>query len=191
MILLTVIVAASDNENINFDDYFLLKTLRVDYFRFGDRDNEEIILDELIEEPVWGGNKVNLIDTLNLGNHFFKVYDLESNRLIYSRGYSSLFQEWQSTEEAKKNRKSFNETVIFPYPLKPVTVKFYSRDYYNNFKLIYEHEIDPANYFIRKEQRYSYPKFKVHFSGDPSNKLDILILPEGYTSDEIDSFKVG
>jgi hypothetical protein len=190
MIFLTVNVFAVGSECINFDDYFQQKTLRVDYFRLGDRQNEEIILDELIEEPTWGGNKVNLIDTLNFGNHLFKVFDIESNKLIYSRGYSSLFQEWQSTEEAKKYRKSFNETVIFPYPLKPVMVRFYSRDYYNNFKLIYEHEIDPSNYFIRKEQRYIYPKFKVHYSGDPNEKLDILILPEGYSGQEIDSFKV-
>ncbi len=195
-LLLTCIILSAGHagvagkNNISFEDYFHLKTLRMDYFRVGDRESEEIIFDELIEEPVWGGNKVNLIDTLNFGNHFFKVFDRETGLLMYSRGYSSLFQEWQSTEEAKKYRRSFSETVVFPYPKNPVIVKFYSRNYYNDFEIVYEHEIDPGNYFIRKEQRHIYPNFKVHFAGDPNEKLDILILPEGYTREEIDSFKV-
>lgn len=173
-----------------FADYFYQKTMRMDYLHVGDRDNEEIIFDELIEEPIWGGNIINLVDTLNLGNHFFKVFDKESNELIYSRGFSSLFQEWQSTEEAKQYRKSFKETIVFPFPKKNVIVEFFSRDYFNLFQLVYSHEIDPENYFIRKEQRYVYPNFKVHYSGNPNEKLDILILPEGYDRNEIDSFKV-
>lgn len=177
-------------EGLDFEDYFYQKTMRMDYLHVGEKDNEEIVFDELIEEPIWGGNKVNLIDTLNLGNHFFEVFDKESNKLIYSRGFSSLFQEWQSTEEAKKYRKSFNETIIFPFPIKIVVVRFYSRDYHNVFQLVHELDIDPANYFIRKEQRHIYPNFKVHYSGNPNEKLDILILPEGYDRSEIDSFKV-
>ena len=187
LLLLPAVLFAEESQV--FDKYFYLKTLRMDYLHLGDKDSEEIIFDELIEEPIWGGNKVNLVDTLNLGNHFFKVFDKESNKLIYSRGFSSLFQEWQSTEEAKKYKKSFNETIVFPFPKKNVVVRFYSRDYHNIFKLVYEHEIDTANYFIRHEQRQVYPNFKLHYSGNPNEKLDILFLPEGYDGSEIDSFK--
>ncbi len=111
-----------------FDEYFQNKTLRLDYFHTGDKENEFYSFDELIEEPYWGGSKINLVDKFEYGKYKFMVFDEESNELIYSRGYSTLFNEWQTTEEAKHTVKSFSETVVFPYPKNPVRVEFYSRN---------------------------------------------------------------
>jgi hypothetical protein len=100
-ILFLLFLSTTIFAQINFDDYFLPKTLRLDYYHFGNADTEQIAFDQLIEELIWGGSKVNLIDTLGLGNYFFKIFDTKDNKLIYSRGYSTLFQEWQTTAEAK------------------------------------------------------------------------------------------
>ena len=97
--------------------------MRVDYFHTGDNENDYYLIDELIEEPFWGGSKVNLIDQFPYGKYRFEVYDEESNKLIYSRGYSTLFNEWQTTEEAQQTVKTFSETIVFPYPKKPVIIK--------------------------------------------------------------------
>ena len=174
---------------INFDDYFENKTLRLDYFHTGDSLNDFYSFDELMEEPYWGGSKVNLIDRFNYGKYKFEVIDKESGKLIYSRGYSTLFGEWQTTEEAKHTRKTFSETVVFPFPKNPLVVKFYSRNRKNEWINKYEHLIDPENYFIKPERVAEYKSFEALISGDPSVKVDIVIIPEGYTVDEMDLFK--
>jgi len=71
-------------------------------------------------EPFWGGSKKNLIDKFNLGEYRLFVYDIESSKLIYSRGFSTLFQEWMATDEAKVVNRSFYETVVIPFPKKSV-----------------------------------------------------------------------
>ena len=174
---------------VNFDDYFEDKTLRLDYFHTGDKENESYSFDELVEEPYWGGSKVNLIDKFNYGKYKFEVYDEESNQLIYSRGYSTIFNEWQTTEEAKHTTKTFSETVVFPFPKNPVVVRFYSRNRKNEWMNKFEYTIDPDNYFIKPERIAEYESFEVINSGDPSVKVDIVIIPEGYTVDEMDLFK--
>ena len=174
---------------INFDDYFERKTLRLDYFHTGDSFNDFYSFDELIEEPYWGGSKVNLVDKFNYGKYRFEVVDKETNNLIYSRGYSTLFSEWQTVEEAKHTEKTFNETVVFPFPKKPVIVKFYEHNRKNELIQKFEYSLDPENYFIKKERTAEYKNFEVWHSGDPSTKVDIVIIPEGYTKDEMETFK--
>jgi hypothetical protein len=174
---------------INFDDYFEDKTLRLDYFHTGDKENDYYSFDELIEEPYWGGSKVNLIDNFNYGRYKFEVYDAASDQLIYSRGYSTIFNEWQTTEEAKHTVKTFNETVVFSFPKNPVVVKFYSSNRKNKWIKKFEHKVNPEDYFIKTERFDEYNNFEVLDSGDPSVKVDIVIIPEGYTEDEMDAFK--
>jgi hypothetical protein len=174
---------------INFDDFFENKSLRLDYVHTGDSVNDFYSIDELIEEPFWGGSKVNLIDKFPYGKYRFEVYDEELNKLIYSRGYSTLFSEWQSIEEAKYTVKSFSETVTFPFPKKPVIVKFYAHNRKNELLKKFEYRVDPENYFIKKERIAEFKSFEVIAAGDPAVKVDIVIIPEGYTEQEMDKFK--
>ncbi len=174
---------------IKFNDYFENKTLRFDYFHTGNATSESISFDEIKEEPYWGGSKTNLIDTFEYGAYLFKVTDLKSNELIYSRGYSTLFREWQTTEEAKNVNRTLSETVTFPFPKDSVKLEIYSRDRKGNFQELFSYIIDPESYFINKESKINYEKVKIHFSGDPAEKLDILFLPDGYTKDEMEDFK--
>ena len=173
---------------INFNDYFEDKTLRLDYFHTGDKENDYYSFDELIEEPYWGGSKVNLIDKFNYGRYKFEVYDVASNKLIYSRGYSTIFNEWQTTEEAKHTTRTFSETIVFPFPKNPVMVKFYASNKKNEWIKKFEYEVNPENYFIKTERVDEFNNIEVVNSGDPSVKVDIVIIPEGYTEDEMESF---
>jgi len=174
---------------ISFDDFFYNKSLRIDYFHSGNKDGDSYSIDELKEEPFWGGSKVNLIDKFNYGKFKIMVYDLELDSLIYSRSYSTLFSEWLTTDEAKTTTKSFSETVILPYPKKTVRVEFYSRDRRNILHKKFEYRVNPDSYFISKERSSKYKNFKVLNSGDPSVKVDIVIIPDGYTEDEMGKFK--
>jgi len=169
-----------------YDDLFKNHTLRFDFYHVGNSDTEKIIFGELIEEAIWGGNKVNLVDTLNLGEYKLSIF--LNDIVIYSKGFSTLFKEWQTTKEAKKIDRSYSGTVIFPYPKNSVTLKLYSRNKESIFTEIYKLEIDPDNYFIREESYAKYDVEKIKYSGLSSEKYDIVFLPEGYTESEMDKF---
>ena len=186
--LLALIFLTKSYSYAAFEDYFLNKTMRIDYFHTGNYEFEYYSIDEVIEEPFWGGSLINLIDTFNYGKYKFEVYDAISNKLIYSRGYSTLFAEWQNTQEAKYTSRTFNETIIFPYPKKQVKIEFYSRNKKNKWEKKFEYFIDPYNYFIVKERRHRAKVYDIYISGASNNKLDIVIIPDGYTKDELNKF---
>lgn len=172
-----------------FGDYFLNKSLRIDYFHTGDWQSEMYSIDKLIEEPYWGGTKTNLIDPFSYGSYNCRVYDLPSNTLIFSYSYSTLFSEWQTTAEAKKITSSFPETVLMPYPKNKVRVEFNSRNKKGAFEKKYEFTVDPASYFIQKENKYPFPTFDILINGDPAVKVDIVFIPEGYTKEQMPKFR--
>jgi hypothetical protein len=141
------------------------------------------------EEPFWGGSVTNLVDHFNNGNLRYEVYDLNSGTLIYSKGYGSLFLEWQSTAEAKKIERSFYEVATFPFPIDSVKFILQVRDRAGKFNTIYERLIDPKDYFIRVEPVADASFTKIRDSGDPHTSLDIAFIAEGYTAEEMDKFR--
>jgi hypothetical protein len=173
---------------IKFNDYFIDRTLRLDFYHTGNKTSETISFDKLIEEGIWSGSKKNLIDIFHYGNYMMKVFDQTSNKLIYSRGFSTLYQEWQTTEEAKTVTRSFEGSMLFPFPKAKVVVEIDNRDKKNNYVKIFEKSVSPDDYFIMKEKIKPYPYFMVHYSGNSSEKLDIVFIPEGYTKDEMGKF---
>jgi hypothetical protein len=128
------------------------------------------------------------LDQFNYGKYKVIVYDSASNKPIYSKTYSSLFGEWQTTDEAKATSRSLSETITLPYPKMAVKVEFFSRNKKNGWIKKFEYFINPQNYFIRKEKRHEYKSFQVWNQGSSSDKLDIVFLPEGYTESELDKF---
>jgi IgA Peptidase M64/Peptidase M64 N-terminus len=187
LVIFTLFVAISTQAQ--FDSTFKNQSLRLDYYHSGDHEHEYYSIDELLLEPFWGGTKTNLVDTFEYGKYFFKVYDLASNNLIYSRGYSSLFGEWQATEEAKETQRTFSESLLMPFPINDVRIEFLSRNDSGAFAKRFSYVIDVGSYFINPEKKMEYPVYETYVSGDPSKKIDIVILPEGYTLDEMELFK--
>ena len=175
----------------SFDQYFIKKTMRLDYFHTGTAMEELYSYDEIFEEPLWSGSIFNLLDTLNLGKYLFKVYDIETNELIYSRGFCSIFGEWQTTYEAKENiRRTFSESIRFPWPKKSIKVTMGARDQYNVFQEDWTFIIDPADPDIQKTSFFSdISVVKLIDNGDPNEKVDIVIIPDGYTSMEMDKLR--
>ncbi|MCF6270560.1 MAG: IgA Peptidase M64 [Melioribacteraceae bacterium] len=185
-ILLFLLFGISLFAQTEYDVWFFDKTMRFDYYQVGNSNREQIVFKELIEEAIWGGPKINLVDTLNLGEYKLSIFNNEN--VIYSKGFSTLFKEWQTTKEAKEINRSYSGTAIFPYPRDSVTLKLYSRNSENIFKEIYSLKINPDNYFIREESYAKYDVEKIKYSGIPSEKYDIVFLPEGYTESEMDKF---
>ncbi|MBC8319825.1 MAG: peptidase M64 [Bacteroidetes bacterium] len=187
-LILITLIAVNLVGFAQFDKFFHDKTLRMDYYHSGNTGEEDYYFDELIEEPYWGGSKVNLVDTFEYGKYYVKVVNTSNDSLLYSRGYSTLFGEWQTTNEASETKRSFSEAVVFPYPKQNVDVVLYSRNRDGIFEEKFRYKVNPENYFIKCDQRLVYPSFDVHISGATDKNVDILILPDGYSKEEMGLF---
>jgi hypothetical protein len=143
----------------------------------------------LKEEPFWAGSETNLINPFNSGNFKYEVYDAGTNTLIYSRPFCTLFQEWQTTAEAKSVDRSFYEVATMPYPKEKVRFILSKRERNGLFSNLYETTIDPASYFIRKENPLNVAVTKVYGSGDPHTSVDLAFIAEGYKADEMGKFR--
>ncbi len=176
------------NAQIDFDTYFNDKSMRFDYIIGGNNHESNIYLNKLKEETYWGGSKINLIDTFNFGDFRVLIYDAKTDKLIYSRGYSTLYYEWLDTDEAKKISRSFYESVLFPFPKNEIVLKIEMRLKNTVFKTIYEQKINPNDSSVIKDKQIKYKTQRIHYSGDHHKKLDIVIIPDGYTKNEIEKF---
>lgn len=191
LLLIFLAIAAAAETDPGFDRFFEEKTMRVDYYHTGTKDQEMISLDQVREEPIWAGSRVNLIDTLNLGKYLFKVFDAKTNLMIYSRGFSSIYGEWETTDEAARGVwRTFSESVRFPYPKGPVQVAIAVRDDRGYFKDIFSTIIDPGSHYVNREPPASdISVVSLQKKGEPAKKVDLLILGDGYNRDEMDRFR--
>jgi hypothetical protein len=173
----------------SFADFFSDGTLRIDYFYAGNCEKTEIFFDELIKEPQWGGPKLLTETKDDMGSERYNLYDKKSGKLLFSRGTSTLFQEWKMTEEAKTVSRTMSATAITPFPVSRVVFEIEERDYKTGlFTKIFSMEIDPDNYFIRPERRVPCEWKKLIDNGDHANHVDVAFIAEGYTNDEKSKF---
>lgn len=176
--------------SVEFSQYFTNKTMRLDYFHSGTAFRDDYSFDEVYIEKYWAGSHNNLIDTLNLGKYLFEVYDVRTNALIYSRGFASIFGEWQTTEEANSRNRTFSESVRFPCPKNTFKVTISERDKTNIFQESWSITIDPDELNIRETEYYTDFKVKqLMNNGSTADMVDVLILPDGYTKGQMKKFK--
>ena len=173
----------------DFDTFFRGKTMRVDYVHSGGLGQEIIGLDQVVSDGPWAGSRTRLVDGLNLGKYLFEVLDRRTNRVLYSRGFASIYGEWETTAESREVYRSFRESLRFPWPKAPVQVVLKARDTENSFHEIWSVVIDPDSRFVNSTDREPmgevWPLFE---NGSPSEKVDLLVIGEGYTAAEIPKF---
>ncbi len=173
----------------NYVKFFSEGSLRIDYILAGNNKNCEVYLQSLKKEAFWGGSKNVLIDSLAYGEFMCKVFNDGTGKLIYSRGFSTLFQEWQTTKEASEVNKSFTQSTIMPFPKETVRFEIYERNQKAEMILKFSVKINPADYFIQPSPPNSYKVDSVQISGDPAHSVDIVFIPEGYTEKQMNKFK--
>jgi hypothetical protein len=162
------------------------RTMRLDYFHTGNAGEEVYSLDDVVLEGDWPGPMDRWIDNTNLGGYLFEVIDLKTNQPIYSRGFASIFGEWQTTAEAKEIRRTFSESVRFPAPNGPVEVVIQKRQGQTGFHEVWSVHLDPKGPLV---QQYAPPRnttlWSVVKNGEPRDKVDLLLLGDGYTAGEM------
>jgi hypothetical protein len=166
------------------------RTLRVDYYHTGNSHEEWFGLDRVVLEPLeWPGNLNKSVDESQLGNYLFEVRERVSGKLLYSRGFNSVFGEWKTTEEALHGNRTFSESLRFPTPDGPVEVSLKERDR-NGFHEVWKTVVDPKDKFVDRSRPQSPGALmELQKMGDPATKVDLLVLGDGYTAAERGKFE--
>ena len=164
------------------------RTLRVDYVFSGTDKTCTIALDRLSCFDGWAGRRVHLDELLLRGNGQIRMHDAQTGKLLYCNAFSTLFQEWQATEEATRVRKSFENVFLLPMPEVPVDVTVVLYDFKDNVAASLTHRVDPSDILIRRIGEATPPTRDLLRSGSPQDCIDVVILPEGYTAEEMDLF---
>lgn len=188
LFLLCLIAVASTRAQV-FADHFADKTLRVDYIFNGNASGQAICLDGLSALPTWAGRKHHLAELPLQGNGQIVMRNAASGKTIYTTSFSSLFQEWLETDEARNVTKGFENTFLLPYPLQPVEIEITLLDPRRNVRASMKHIVHPNDVLIEQKGNSHITPHKYLLHNDsPEKCIDVAILAEGYTLQEIQTF---
>ena len=168
-------------------DFDFGRTMRVDYFHTSTPKGDEIVaLQGVVNDGPWPGTRTRLVDTSNLGKYLFEVVDRDTNQVIFSRGFASVYGEWETTPDARERPATFHESLRFPWPTKPVQVVLKKRDAQNAFQQVWSTVVDSSSRFVNPAPGRAAGKIWSYIdNGPPSQKVDLLVIGEGYTEAEM------
>ena len=164
------------------------RTLRVDYIFSGTDRSQDISLDEMLCFDGWAGRRVNLTEAPLKGNGQISLTDLATGTVLYRQAFSTLFQEWQTTEEATRLRKSFENVFLLPMPTEKAVVKVELYDFRGGVSASLSHVVDPSDVLIRQIDPQPADHQYILKSGDPKDCIDVAVVAEGYTAQEMELF---
>ncbi|MCF8344417.1 MAG: IgA Peptidase M64, partial [Bacteroidales bacterium] len=179
----------SQSQDLQFYQYFQDSTMRLDYFHIGTAGEEHFATDRILNDGPWPGSKIRLTDDLEYGLYLFEVRELVTGQLLYSRGFASIFGEWQTIPEAREIWGTFHESVRFPWPKKPVGLVMKKRNEMNEFTTIWEIKIDPSSRQVNPSSKpIQFKTWDYMVNGPAEKKVDIVVLGDGYMAEEMPKF---
>lgn len=185
---LTVFIHVANAKNIVFSDWFTNSTLRLNYILAGTNTTQDIALHTMVRMPEWAGRRVNLDTLLLAGNGQIEISDSATGTRIYVNSFSTLFQEWQHTEEATQVRKAFETVQLVPMPKRTcyATVRLFD----NHRRMVAElrHKIAPSDILIRNAHAHSKHDVELLFGSEAQQGIDIVYVAEGYTAEQRELF---
>jgi hypothetical protein len=175
----------------SFDQDFLDRAMRVELYLVGDAAEELVTVKGIVQEPLWPESRTGLLDGFNNGRFMVKLYDVASNRLLYSRGFDTMFGEYRTTAPAIAGvKRVFPRSVRVPWPRRPVLFVIELRDKKNLSHPIFSQSIDPADYHLVVETPAAGDFiYRSQHTGDPQDKVDLVFVAEGYTTEDREKFK--
>lgn len=170
--------------SVDYDTHFTPERLRIDFILAGDKDTQYAFLDELHKEPSWAGSPSSLIDFMRYGQYFFEAF--ENDELVYSHGFSTLFEEWRTTPQARTTPMAAGQTVWMPFPKNPVHIVLYERiRSTGKFHKFYECDVDPSDTHIIPGPDNHFQVTYLQYKGDPAHKVDLVFAGEAYTEEQL------
>lgn len=187
LMLLTATAAMADKP---FESTFADSTLRVDFIFSGTNDKTDVALRRMSRHKGWSGRRVNLSTPVWHGNGQVSLVDSLSGDTIYRQSFSSLFQEWQGTQEASERHDAFEDSRNLPLPRRAAYVVL---DLYNSrrervatSRTLYR----PDDILVADRSGIKPPKYTtVHSASDPTRPINVAIVGEGFTKKEMGNFR--
>ncbi|MFT3738236.1 MAG: M64 family metallopeptidase [Breznakibacter sp.] len=171
-----------------FDEWFEPSVLRIDWTLCGTDTTTHAYLAGLKKQPGWGGARLQLLDTLDYGSYKVVVKDKSSGQPVYTRGFSTLFEEWQTTAEAERFPKAFPQVIEVPYPKAPCSVTIYFRSKSQRWGTLLSFEVDPRSVGIEQVSGTIHEVKRISGNGNPERSVDLAFVAEGYTNDQLGKF---
>ncbi len=173
----------------DFDEVFTDSTLRIDYIFSGTNRTQHIALARMSKTAGWYGRRKNLGQLLLGGNGQLTVLDPATGDTLYRHSFSTLFQEWQSTEEATRVERAFENPYLIPMPRQRVDVEVTLLDTHNRVTSQLRHTVDPQDILIaHHSQRRQTPWHYVRQAGDSRDCIDICFVAEGFSREQMPEF---
>ncbi len=185
--ILSIILFVNPSVKSQIDNIFTDGSLRIDFVLSGNNTETKAAIFELKKEPFWGGSPKSA-DVFNYGEFRVIVKDTLQNEVLYSRGFCTLFEEWQTTEEAMVVDKAFQQSILVPFPKHKVNIAIEKRTRDGEFYSLLEVNIDPDDYSIKKSAAPNVKYHKLVDNGDAKDCVDIVFVGDGYTKEEMDKF---
>ena len=184
-ILLLLSLFAASAHSQSFDDHFEDATLRLDYVFAGDANSQQLYVDQLSRLPRWYGRRERLSELPLHGNGQLTVRLHNGRQVVYRHSFSTLFQEWLATDEAKHTRRSFENVFLMPFPKDTVDVTVELFDFHSRVQASMTHTVVPTDILIsRKGTRGTTPFVTLQLAADTTRCIHIAYVAEGYTADE-------
>jgi len=172
-----------------FDDFFVDKTLRIDYSFAGDAKKQDIYLEELCEEPHWYGRRSRLSELPLEGNGQITVRS-KKGEVIYRHSFSTLFQEWLTYPEAETTKKAFENVFLVPFPKDTVDITVSLMNNRREVMASLTHQVVPSDILIHKKGFRGQSEYTVINSpADPDHCIHLAYIAEGYKEDQMDLFE--
>lgn len=171
-----------------FDEWFEDRTLRLDYVFAGDAEGQQLYVDQLVQLPGWYGRRTRLEELPLAGNGQITVTDHRSQQVVYRHSFSTLFQEWLATDEAKHTRRSFENVFLVPFPRDTVDVTVQLFDYHQQVMASMTHTVVPQDILISQRAGRVAPYITLQQAADTARCIHIAYVPEGYTEEELPTY---
>lgn len=189
MIITMICISCQRDAESDFEKHFIDKTLRINLIHTGDANSETFKLDKIYDDGLWYGRTKNMVNPYCLGAYQYEVRDVETDALLYSDGISNVFSEWRMTDEAHNIKKSFKESIRIPYPRREAKLTMYKIDTLGVTEPVWEYVINrTTRSLIEPAKNHNNRIMRLLDSGDPKEKVDILLLGDGYNASDIRTF---
>ena len=183
LVILFLVTPAVDAQHVKFGRYFTGGTLRIDCVREGSAEGDTVWVSRWIDRAAdWHGPRKVLLDPFDNGDYRVVVRDARSGNDIYSRCYSNLFREYKDTPKGKKVRARFEETLLVPMPKRKVQIALQKRDANQSFYDATVVNFDPRRQHLDTVWREG-DRRNLEVHGDPSKKVDVVIVAQGYADE--------
>ena len=174
--------------SISSSHFDLSKKLRIDFVLAGNDQEQSGFIVRLSQFSHPKDGEAQLISPFDFGEYRVFLFHPQNGDTLYKKGFSTLFEEWRGIKEATVKTRAFEQTLILPFPNKKMELVVEARTRQGDFIPLFKETIDPQSLAITYQKRCVF-KTKLLFGEDnPSQKVDLLFVAEGYRADEQDKF---